>query len=115
MIARDLHDYSDRFQSLHALLANSGHSPDEIRAFLSWAEPDGIVFLLHDETLVWEPASEIVGTLNIEDETRSPDPLEAIIQGYLVANQLAFASTLELLETAFRDEWPQWGELWGWY
>jgi hypothetical protein len=68
-------------------------------------------FLCHSVIGLWRPEREQCGRgLIIEDEYQG-----ATCKGHLVAQGMAFPTTLALLETSARQEWRKWRSLWEWF
>lgn len=113
-LAKDFQNYTDLYQSFVTMFTASGKSPQDLDAYLTDCEPDGIFYLIHTDIRIWDTASCLICAFD-EEELINPHPIYNILRGHLISTNRAFSTVIQLLDTAFRDEWAMWREFWNWH
>jgi hypothetical protein len=98
-----------RYESLEREYRQSGEHDADIETTLG-RPPKVFPFVHHYVIEQWLPDQGHYSGLIIEDNR-----WWAICNGYLVAKGRAFPTTLVLLETTVKQEWPKWQSLWKWF
>lgn len=111
-LLKDLLDYAGYYSTRFKAYSTATSSGDlDRRLQFRYGSPNEVVlFIYHQMVYCWEIKHRVL-SMPMDDNSR----FACLYEGFLVANNLSFATTVDLLAASMQRQWQGWEDLWKYF